>query len=475
MKYETVIGLEVHAQLQTQSKLFASPSTAFGADANAQVSTICIALPGVLPVLNEAAPRLAARAGYGLDCTVHARSEWSRKHYFYPDLPKGYQITQFAHPIATEGRLDIEVSGEARQVRINRIHIEEDAGKSVHDLPGATGKSGIDYNRAGVPLIEIVTEPDLRGPKEAVEFMRRLRELLLFFGVCDGNMEEGSLRCDANVSLRPAGSETLGTRCEIKNLNSFRFVEAAIEYEVLRQARLLDAGELVQQQTRLWDTDAGVTKAMRDKSDAHDYRYFPDPDLPPLILGEDALQAIQDELPERPADLRRRYQTEMGLNDDTIHVLLQAPEHAALHTALTQAGIDPTLAANWVVNDLVPQVERNQLVDTAFSTSVAELLKLVASDTISQKVGREVLGKMLESGQSAADIVKAEGLEQVSDQGAIEAAVQKVLEAQPDSVADYQAGKTKVIGFLVGQVMKEMRGKANPKVVNEVLRRMLAP
>lgn len=475
MVYETVIGLEVHAQLRTRSKLFCGCAIAFGASPNAQTCEICLGMPGTLPVLNSGAVALALRAALGLGCTVHRRSEWSRKNYFYPDLPKGYQITQFDHPYATGGTLTCEVDGRELKVRLTRIHMEEDAGKNVHDDALAGRRSYVDFNRGGTPLIEIVSEPDLRSSAEAVSYLKTLRQLLRYLEVCDGNMEEGSLRCDANVSLRPVGREQFGTRVELKNINSFRFVQQAIEYEVARQAEVLDAGGVIRQETRLWDTQAKKTRAMRSKEEAFDYRYFPEPDLSDLILESDTIAAARQTLPELPAAKRTRYVAELGLTPYDAAVLTDDSdiasffEGACAHTDNTKA------LANWIVNDVLREVKTTPLAQLKVTgEALGELVALIDEGVISGKVAKDVFAALLTEGGSARELVKRKGLTQQSDAGALGELVDGVLQAHADSVQKVRDGKTNVIGFLVGQVMQASGGKANPKLVSDLLRKKIA-
>lgn len=488
-QFEPVIGLEVHAQLATHTKLFCGCSTRFGASPNTQVCPVCMGMPGALPVLNGAAVELAVRAGLGLDCAVHERSQWSRKNYFYPDLPKGYQISQYDKPIATRGRLVFSIDGVTKTVGITRIHMEEDAGKSVHDDSLAGARSYVDYNRSSVPLVEIVSEPELHSAAEAAEYMRVLRQLLRHLGVCDGNMEAGSLRCDANVSLRPRGATKLGTRAELKNINSFRFVEQAITYEIHRQAELLAAGGVVIQETRLWDSQTQETRSMRGKEEAHDYRYFPDPDLPDLVLAPGFVDEVRARLPELPQAKLARYVRELGLSEYDAKILSDEPSVARFFEAgLTRphnpmarhpkdGGADSPNAkavANWVINEVLRELRGREVTDLAFGgEAIGELVALIDDQTISGKIAKDVFAELVKSGGSPKAIVKAKGLEQVTDTGAIEALVDEVLRAHPDNVTTYKSGKTNVIGFLVGQVMKRSQGKANPALVNELLRKKL--
>ena len=484
-KYEIVIGLEVHAQLSTQSKIFSWSSAAFGAEPNGATDPICLGMPGTLPVLNEAAVLAAVRLGLAVGSHIRPRCRFARKHYFYPDLPKGFQISQFDEPICEGGTVRFRVRGEQKSVRLERIHMEEDAGKNLH---AAAGVSFVDYNRAGVPLCEIVSKPDVRSAEEAAEYLRALRTLVRYLGVCDGNMEEGSMRCDANVSIRLRGAEKYGTRTEIKNMNSFKNVRDAIEYEVRRQATLVDRGERVVQETRLWDASRGVTASMRSKEQAHDYRYFPEPDLPPLALSEEYLAKARASLPALPEDRFERYTAE-GLSAQDASVLVTEREIADYFDATVAAGVTakvtanvtpnvtPKKAANWVINEVLARVDDPRRLAEAdlpvSAAGLAELIGLVESGTLSGKLGKDVFLRMWNERRSAGDIVAAEGLAQVSDTGSIEEACKRVIAAHPDELARYRGGEKKLLGFFVGAVMKETGGKANPKGANEILRRLL--
>ena len=474
MSYEIVIGLEVHAQLSTESKLFSTSGTAFGASANAQTDVVCLGMPGVLPVLNKKAVELAVKAGLALDCEVHQTSQFSRKHYFYPDLAKGYQITQYDRPYATWGKLEIEVGGAQKTIGITRIHMEEDAGKSVHDDLVAGGRSYVDYNRAGVPLIEIVSEPDMRSADEAVAYLKKLHQILRYIEVCDGNMEEGSFRCDANVSLRPLGQKEFGTRTELKNINSFRFVQQAIEYEVSRQASVLDSGGTIVQETRLWDTKTNTTRSMRSKEEAHDYRYFPEPDLPDLVLEDGYIDTLRALLPELPAARFARYESEYGLGKKEATVLTEDVHVARFFEEALARHSNPKLIANWTINEVLREAKGEEVNELSFGPeSLGELVELIDNQTISGKIAKEVFQAMLESGVAPGQYVEEKGLKQVTDTSAIEAIVDEILARSEAQVAQYKEGNTKVLGFFVGQVMKESRGKANPKIVNELLREKL--
>jgi len=474
MSYEAVIGLEVHAQLLTATKLFCGCRAAFGAAPNANTCEVCLGMPGVLPVLNRRAVELALRAAVALDCSVHTRSQWSRKNYFYPDLPKGYQISQYDQPVATAGHLDIELEGRTRRIGITRIHLEEDAGKNVHDEAMAGRRSYVDFNRGGTPLIEIVSEPDLRSAAEAAAYMRSLRRILRYLEVCDGNMEQGSLRCDANVSIRPEGEEQLGTRTELKNINSFRFVEAALRHEIVRQTEIIgDGGEIVQE-TRLWDSQAKVTRSMRSKEEAHDYRYFPDPDLPDLHIESAEIDKARQSLPELPAAKSRRYVDELHLTAYDAESLTEDPGVARFFEAALLHHANAKALANWINNDLARELGGRRI-DSLHVTpqSLAELVALIDRGTISGKIAKDVFAEMAATGTSPGTVVAQKGLTQVTDTALIEAAADQAIAANPAAVAQLEAGKANALGYLVGAVMKQTGGKANPKLVNEILRRKL--
>ena len=478
MKWETVIGLEVHTQLTTQSKIFSGSSTAFGAAPNTQASAVDIALPGVLPVLNKGAVERAIKFGLAIGATVNRVNVFDRKNYFYPDLPKGYQISQLAKPIVEHGSLAIQVDGVEKTIRLTRAHLEEDAGKSLHE--DFHGMTGIDLNRAGTPLLEIVSEPDMRSAKEAVAYAKALHNLVTWIGICDGNMQEGSFRVDANVSVRPAGQQEFGTRREIKNLNSFRFLEQAIEYEVRWQIEQIEDGHKIQQATVLFDPDTGETRMMRSKEEAHDYRYFPDPDLLPVKLDEELIEQMRAELPELPQQKEERYQRDYGLSAYDAGLLTQSLAQANyFEAALKTLGADANgakLAANWMNGELASSLNKAELDFTRSPISpdaLAGLLKRIADNTLSNKLAKEVFAAMW-AGEGEADaIIEAKGLKQMSDSGEIEKIVDEVLAANQKSVEEFRAGKDKAFNALVGQVMKATKGKANPAQVNEILKNKL--
>ena len=478
MPWEAVIGLEVHAQLLSRSKLFCGCSASYGAPPNTHVCPVCLGMPGALPVPNRGAIELAIRAGLALGCTVRTQSQLDRKSYFYPDLAKGYQISQYERAINEDGELVVEVGGAERRIGIRRAHLEEDAAKNVHGA-GDAHTTVIDFNRAGVPLVEIVTHPDLRSAAEAEAYLKKLREVLMFARVNDGNLEEGSFRCDANVSIRPAGATALGTRSELKNINSFRFVRRAIEHEIARQEALLEAGDRVVQETRTWHEPTGTTVSMRSKEEAHDYRYFPDPDLPPLAVSAEDVEAIRAALPELPDVRRARFQRDLGLTEYDAGVLCAHPAIATYFEEVAAAlGGGPELgkkAANFVQSEILGDVSLDGL-EARFSVparEVAELLAMVADGRLSRNMAKDALAAMRETGGGAREVVEREGLAQVSDVSAIEAAVREAVAASPKQVAQYRAGRTKLIGYFIGQVMKATKGAADPRLVNELLRKTL--
>ena len=476
-RYEPVVGLEVHVQLLTRSKLFCGCANRFGAPPNTLVCPVCLALPGALPVLNRQAVTLALRAALALGCRVSETSVFERKNYFYPDLPKGYQISQYASPLAVHGSLGIAAAGGEKRVRIARLHMEEDAGKLLHEgFAWSDEKSGVDLNRAGVPLVEIVSEPELAGAEEAHAYLTALRAVLLFAEVSDGNMEEGSLRCDANVSVRPRGAAALGTRTEIKNLNSFRHVARAIEHEVARQVALLESGHAVVQETRLWNAERGETAPMRSKEDAHDYRYFPEPDLPPLVVGAAWLDEVRRSLPELPAERRRRFVAAYALPEYDAGVLTQERELADYFEAAARESGEPKLASNWIMTELLRKLKEDArpLAQVAVGPqALGGLVKLVAAGRISGKTAKDVFEQMWTSGEAAAAIVEREGLAQLDDEAALQAAVAEVVAASPEQVASYRGGKAAALGWFVGQVMRRTGGRANPQRVGALLRQAL--
>jgi len=474
-KWEMVIGLEVHAQVTSKSKLFSGASAEFGGAPNAHVSLVDAAFPGMLPVINKYCVEQAVRTGLGLNAEINLTSVFDRKNYFYPDLPAGYQISQYKQPIVGKGEIVLDLpDGTTRKVGITRLHLEQDAGKSLHDQ--SPNETYVDLNRAGVALMEIVSEPDMRSGEEAAAYLKKLRAILRYLGTCDGNMEEGSLRCDVNLSVRREGSREYGTRCEIKNVNSIRFVQQAIEYEARRQVDVLESGGVVEQETRLWDTGKGITRSMRSKEEAHDYRYFPDPDLLPLKLDPAWVEEIRKTLPELPDEKKERFMREYGLKPYDALVLTAEKADADFFEKVAK-GRDGKLAANWVTVELFGVLNRmgksiNESPVTA--EALGGLIDLIGDNTISGRIAKEVFEEMVETGKPAAVIVEEKGLRQVTDAGAIEAAIDKVLSANADKVAEYKGGKEKLFGFFVGQVMKSTGGKANPEMVNELLRKKLS-
>jgi aspartyl-tRNA(Asn)/glutamyl-tRNA(Gln) amidotransferase subunit B len=476
-QFEPVIGLEIHAQLRTGSKIFCGCATAFGAPPNSSVCPVCLGFPGALPVLNRAAVDLAIRAALALGCRVNGTSVFARKNYFYPDLPKGYQISQYERPLASGGAFEFDADSQVVRVGITRVHLEEDAGKSLHEgFPDSDRKTYLDYNRSGTPLIEIVTEPDLGSAAQAAEFFSRLRSLLVWLEVNDGNMEEGSLRCDANVSVRPAGTTSLGTKAEVKNLNSFRFLQKALEFEVERQIDVIADGGQVRQETRLWDAGAGQTVSMRSKEEAHDYRYFPEPDLPPLVIDAARLDTVRCTMPELPDARRRRLVEAYALSPYDAAQLTQSRATADYFEATVRAGAPPKAAGNWIMGELARALKDGGG-DIAGSpvtpARLAGLLALVERGAISGATAKGVFGKMLASDQTAEEIVRAEGLTQIDDESQIAGLIADVLVRNADAIQQYRSGKAATFGFLVGQVMKAAGGKANPRRVNDLLRRAL--
>jgi len=475
MEWETVIGLEVHTQLLTRSKAFSGAATEYGAEPNTQACAVDIALPGVLPVFNKEAARMAVKFGLAIGAQINHRSVFARKNYFYPDLPKGYQISQYELPIVTQGNITIEVDGVPKQIGITRAHLEEDAGKSLHE--DFHGMTGIDLNRAGTPLLEIVSEPDMRSAKEAVAYLKKLHELVRYLEICDGNMQEGSFRCDANVSVRPKGEKKLGTRAELKNINSFRFVEKAIELEVGRQIDLIEGGGKVAQETRLYDSDQNVTRSMRSKEEAMDYRYFPDPDLPPLVITEDFIRGVEKTLPELPDAKRARFMQDYGLNAYDAGVLTSSREMADYYEqVLRDSKADPKIAANWITGELAAFLNRDNREIAASPVTVpmiSGLLRRLADNTISGKIAKEVFESMWNGEGDADAVIAKKGLQQITDTGAIEKVIEEIIAKNPKQFEQYRAGKEALFGYFVGQVMKATQGKANPRQVNELLRKKL--
>jgi aspartyl-tRNA(Asn)/glutamyl-tRNA(Gln) amidotransferase subunit B len=476
--YQPVIGLEVHAQLLTETKLFCGCSARFGGEPNERTCPVCLGMPGVLPVLNEKAIAHAIRFGLAIHADPEGLSVFSRKNYFYPDLPKGYQITQYEYPVVGEGWIEIEDSaGRPRRIRVRRAHLEEDAGQSVHDgMAQSRAKSYVNLNRAGVPLLELVSEPDMHSADEAYNYLQALKAIVQYLGICDGNMEEGSLRCDANVSVRPLGETTLGTRTEIKNLNSFNNVRRGIQYEVERQVALCQQGEEVEQCTLLWDAEKQVTKVMRTKEDAEDYRYFPEPDLPPLVIAREQVEHIRETLPELPRQKQERLINDYGIPAGDARLMVSDKALAAYYEETAEASGNPKAAANWIMSELLRELKQSdQEIDACPITPehLAGLIRLIDSGGISGKIGKEVFAEIWRTGQSPERIVEQRGLRQISDSGEISRVVDSVLAGNPDQVADYRAGRTKIFGYFVGQVMKRTGGKANPGLVNQILREKL--
>ena len=474
-KYEVVIGLEVHAQLKTKSKIFASDGTEFGKEPNTETSPITLGMPGVLPVLNKECVNMGIKTGLALNCEIPSRCKFDRKQYFYPDLPKGYQISQYDEPICVNGHIDIK----GKRIGITRAHLEEDAGKLVHagSAGGIAGSSYslVDLNRAGTPLLEIVSEPDMRSSDEARAYMEELRNIVRYIGVCDGNLEEGSMRCDANISIMPKGSKEFGTRAEIKNVNSFSALQRAIEYEIDRQIEIVEEGGEVVQETRLWDDNSRETKSMRGKEDAHDYRYFPEPDLMPLEISREWVDEIRTSLPELPEAKRQRYMS-LGLSEYDASVIVEQMGLALFFDKVLELGATPKIAVNFIMGEIAAYLkeEHIEISDTKLTPeNLAELISLIEKKTISNNIGKQIIIDMMKDGTKASEIVEKRGLSQISDEGAIKEICQKVVDSNPDNVEKYKSGKTQLLGFFVGQVMKETKGRANPKVVNDLMKEIL--
>jgi len=476
-KYESVIGLEVHVQLLTKSKIFCSCSTRFGDPPNSNVCPVCLGLPGALPVLNREVVTMAMKAAMALNCALNPRSRFARKNYFYPDLPKGYQISQYDEPLSQDGWIEIEVHGARKRVGITRVHLEEDAGKSLHEgFPDSECNSYIDLNRSGVPLVEIVSEPDLRAPEEAYDYLTRLKSLLLYLEVSNCNMEEGSLRCDANVSVRPFGASEFGTKTEVKNLNSFRFLQKALEYEIERQIGILEGVGTIHQETRLWDSREQRTYGMRSKEFAHDYRYFPEPDLLPVVITEEWKEEVRRSLPELPEARRQRFLRDYSLTDYDAAQLTSSRVLADYFEQVAKACGEPKLAANWVLSELLYLLKEanKEITESPISAqALAELLTAIAAGTISGKMGKEILVEMFASGKTARQIIAEQGLEQIQDADKLAAVARQIIAANPKQAEQYRKGKTATLGWFVGQAMKATRGQANPQLVQEILKKEL--
>jgi aspartyl-tRNA(Asn)/glutamyl-tRNA(Gln) amidotransferase subunit B len=474
MKYEAVIGLEIHAQLLTETKIFCGCSTKFGSEPNTQTCPVCTGMPGVLPVMNRKAIEYVVKTGLAMNCSISPYSRFARKNYFYPDLPKGYQISQFELPLCEGGHIDISENGVSKRIGLTRIHLEEDAGKNIHE--GSAHNSIVDLNRAGVPLMEIVTEPDIRSAMAAAAFMKKLRAIVRYIGVCDGNMEQGSLRCDANVSVRPVGQTELGTKTEIKNMNSFRFVENALDYEIKRQIKILDEGGRIVQETRLWNSDSDTTESMRSKEEAHDYRYFPEPDLVPIEFEESWIDEIRKGVGELPDEKKERLMGQYKLPEQDADMISAEKPTAEWFEEAVHLGGEPKAVANWVKGDFTKLLneDNKQIYESLLKPGhLVDMLGLIENGTISGKIAKTVFDEMYRSGKEAETIVKEKGLLQMSDKGGIEKIVDDILGRSTDEVERYKSGEAKLMGFFVGQVMKETKGKANPKIVNELLKKKL--
>jgi aspartyl-tRNA(Asn)/glutamyl-tRNA(Gln) amidotransferase subunit B len=480
VKYEAVIGLEVHAQMLTETKIFCRCSTRFGSEPNTQTCPVCIGMPGVLPVLNKKALEFTIKTGLAMKCKISSYSRFARKNYFYPDLPKGYQISQYELPVCEQGHVEIVVDGKIKKIGITRIHMEEDAGKNIHESSppkaGGGNYSFVDLNRAGVPLMEIVSEPDIRRPGEAVEYMKKLRAILRYLDVCDGNMEQGSLRCDANVSVRPAGQDGLGVKTEIKNLNSFKFVEKALEYEIERQIKILKEGGKIIQETRLWNYERGMTESMRTKEEAHDYRYFPEPDLVPIMADQQLIDEIKRSLPELPDAKRKRFVSEHGLPEYDADLMTSEKSLADWFEEVVHLGGQPKAVSNWIMGDLMRLLneENKPFEDCSLKPKqLVDMLRLIDKGTISGKIAKTVFEEMYKTGKDPESIVREKGLVQISDAGEIEKIVDDVIAKNSKEVARYRSGEEKLLGFFVGLVMKLSKGRANPQLVNELLKKKL--
>jgi len=476
MEFETIIGLEVHAQMLTNTKIFCNCSTKFGGAPNSHTCPVCLGMPGVLPVLNKKVVEYAMMMALATNCTINPSNSFARKNYFYPDLPKGYQISQYAYPLAEHGYVWVETNGKQKKIGITRIHMEEDAGKLIHDENNPS--SYVDLNRTGVPLIEIVGEPDIRSPEEAAEYLKRLHEILVYLEICDGNMEEGSFRCDANVSIRPVGQKEFGTRTELKNMNSFRNVQRALEYEIKRQQYLVENGQQILQETRLWDDAQGVTNSMRSKEEAHDYRYFPDPDLVKIIVDDEWIAKIRETLPELPTAKRERFIKEYQIPAYDAGVLTADKALALYYEDVVRLCGKPKQASNWVMGDVLRFLneEKRDIRQCPITAgSLADMINLIEEGTISGKMAKDIVGDMYKTGRPPQDIIREKGLVQITDEDELAKTIAAIIDAHPGQLADYRGGKEKLFGFFVGQVMKATQGKANPQLVNSLLKKMLAP